>query len=75
MKILVKRLEKDWMTESESSMMNLKEPYKRAPFLRFHKNILFAGYSFEASKDVCHKDKTPPADPVRLGTEVCNCEP
>lgn len=39
------------------------------------REYLFAGYPSEASKDVCHKDKIPPADPVRLGTEVCNCEP
>ena len=41
----------------------------------YKKEYLFAGCPSEASKDVCHKDKTPPADLVRLGTEVCNCEP
>ena len=56
MKILVKRLEKDWMTESESSMMNLKEPYKRAPFWRFHKNM---GNTLELNKEhIFVKDKS-----------------
>ena len=36
---------------------------------------LFAGYPFEASKDVRHKNKTSPPDPVRLETEIGNDKP
>ena len=35
----------------------------------------FAGYPFEASKDVRHKNKTSPPDPVRLETEIGNDKP
>ena len=35
----------------------------------------FAGYPFEASKDVCRKNKTSPPDPVRLETEIGNDKP
>ena len=41
----------------------------------YKKEYPFTGYPSETSKDVLHKNKTSPPDPIRLETEVCNCEP
>ena len=41
----------------------------------YKKEYPFAGYPFEASKDVRHKNKTSPPDPVRLATEIGNDKP